>query len=106
MVKNRSATSTQCASSKSGLVEIDTSHVDRILGFLHKTRRVESRDCRIYRKHLSGVQHVCDIRYSLGNAKRKMKSIFLKYWPLFCIFSLWFLFSAPFFVQGRIPFAG
>lgn len=35
-----------------------------------------------------------------------MKSILLKFWPLFCIFTLWFLFSAPFFLQGKIPFAG
>lgn len=35
-----------------------------------------------------------------------MKKLFLSFWPIFIIFTLWILFSAPFFFKGQIPFAG
>lgn len=34
-----------------------------------------------------------------------MKKIFTKFWPIIFIFSLWFIFSSPYFIKGNAPFA-
>lgn len=42
----------------------------------------------------------------MGNAKEKITEFLNKFWPLIFITFLWFVFASPFFLKGKIPFAG
>src|SRR5258706_8310785 len=33
-----------------------------------------------------------------------MKKILSKFWPIFCIFTLWFIFASPYFLKSLVPF--
>lgn len=42
---------------------------------------------------------------SFGNFKIKKMRLLNRFWPLIFIFCVWFIFSTPYFIQNKIPFA-
>src|SRR3989344_7176291 len=34
-----------------------------------------------------------------------MKKFFLKFWPIIFIFIIWFIFTSPYFLNNKVPFA-
>lgn len=37
--------------------------------------------------------------------KAMMKNVWQKFWPLFVILGIWFVFSSPYFLRGKVPFS-
>ncbi len=41
----------------------------------------------------------------MKNEKLKIKNLFFRFWPIVFIFLIWFIFSSPYFLKDKVPFA-